>query len=148
MESITDSWNASLRRQGKIPFKNLIYAEAQKDGLFVRRGDVLAFIDAEESGRWFRSGADASREPVLRELSYEEVQKQLGADFVVTMSDSAVYDRHAMRFSDAAKLTFDNRPYIDDVGAFDMDVFGGAAYVLFFRHVYQMLPSNFYTYRE
>lgn len=91
MGSITDSWNASLRRQGKIPFKDLIYVEAQKDGLFVRRGDVLAFIDAEEAGRWFRSGADASREPVLRELSYEEVQKQLGADFVVTMSDSAVY---------------------------------------------------------
>lgn len=148
MGSITDSWNASLRRQGKIPFKDLIYAEVQRDGLFVKKGDVLAFIDAEDAGRWFRSSADASREPALRELTYEDVQTKLGVDFVVTMSDSAVYDRHAMRFSDAAKLTFDNRPYIDDVGIFDMDVFSGAAYVLFYRHVYQVLPTNFYTYVE
>lgn len=148
MGSITDSWNRSLRRQGKIAFKDLLYAEILRDGLFVKKGDIIAFIDAEEFGRWARSAADASREPSLRELSYEDVQKRLGADFVVTMSDSGTYDRHAMRFSDAAKLTFDNRSAMDDVGMFDMDVFGGAAYALFFRHVYQLLPSNFYAYRE
>lgn len=148
MGSIADSWNRSLRRQGKIPIKDLIYAEVQRDGLFVKRGDVLAFIDAEEFGRWARSAADASREPSLRELSYEDVQKRLGADFVVVMSDSGAYDRHAMRFSDAARLTFDNRSAMDDVGMFDMDVFGGAWYVLFYRHVYELKPSNFYTYTE
>lgn len=148
MGSITDSWTASLRRQGKIPFKELLYAEVQRDGLFVKAGDILAFIDAEEFGRWARSAADASRGPSLRELSYEDVQKKLGEDFVVVMSDSGAYDRHAMRFSDAAAMTFDNRQYLDDVGMFDLDVFGGAWYVTFYRHVYELNPSNFYTYIE
>lgn len=31
---------------------------------------------------------------------------------------------------------------------FDLDVFGGAWYVTFYRHVYELNPSNFYTYTE
>lgn len=84
----------------QIPYDEMSYAEVLQDGLFLKKGDVIAFLDSIEYTRWFHS----SDKKILKQLSIDEVKKRFGSDFVVLISNDARCDRHVMRRYDAEKL--------------------------------------------
>lgn len=111
----------------KIPNDKMIYGVILRDGLFVKKGDVMAFLDAAEYDRWFNS----SDGKAIRWLAADEVKKRFGSDFVVMMSDDGRCDRHVMRRHDAERF---------------VDFYNSEAenHVDFFRSVYQAKSTNFY----
>lgn len=114
--------------KGQIPNDEMIYGEILRDGLFVKKGDVMAFLDAMEYDRWFNSGDGK----VIRRLVFDEVQKRFGHDFVVLMSNDARLDRHVMRRFNAERFVdYYSSDFADN-------------HVDFYRSVYQIKPTNFY----
>lgn len=111
----------------KIPNDKMTFAEVLQDGLFVKKGDVIAFLDPFEYDKWCQS----SNKKVLQRLTVNEVQKRFGKDFIVLMSNDARCDRHVMSRFEAEKF----------VAYFSSETDNRAD---FFRNVYQIKPTNFY----
>lgn len=113
--------------QGQIPYSEMSFGEILQDGLFLKKGDIIAFLDSVEYDKWFKSGNGK----ILKWINFEEVQKRYGRDFVVLMSNDARCDRHVMRRFDAEKFV---NYYSNDYGN----------KVTFYKSVYQVRPTNFY----
>lgn len=114
--------------KGQIPYSEMSYGEVLHDGLFLKKGDVIAFLDSVEYDKWCNS----SGKKILKWLSFDEIKKRFGSDFVVLMSNDASCDRHVMRRFDAERFVdYYTCEYADN-------------HVDFYRSVYQVKPTNFY----
>lgn len=114
--------------KGQIPYDEMSYGEILQDGLFLKKGDIIAFLDSVEYDRWCHS----NNRKILKWLSVDEIKKRFGNDFVVLMSNDARCDRHVMRRYDAERLVdYYSCDYSDNR-------------ITFYNSVYQISPTNFY----